>query len=511
MQNRYINILSTLVFIFCGFTTVNSQSKIENLFATYVVQNKVDYTGLRSEKSLLKEIKTWVEDYDYSALSEDEQHAHLINAYNFLVIDRIMQFYPIKTVNEVKRFFNEKLKIGNKELSLNELEAFILDSMEDASVHLLLNCGANSCPSVQFIDAKDFKNSINRAIQNNLGQKEIKTTLADKNAIGLSKIFFWYTEDFEKYNGGVESFLKKHGHDSNGKFHYLIYDWALNDQVESEKLKRFYPVRLYQKGQLEIKLFNNYYTQSDLAGSVRNRSSYYAGFFQFLFGTDKKLNWGFDIKLRSVELLSGNNSPLFHALNFRSQMFGESPEQVFSRSGISMFGPRIKYQPFKNKGNINFLHAVYISTMSDAQGNNQYGFTDFDGLQIYNQMYYEINTKGNQTLFIDVGFHLEGMKKDLFSGDSGFGQFLWPVTAIYSWYPTNESTIYTLINGSPRLNLNRSAGQLNSSLDSFFQIGGGAKYYVTDRLEIEFLYTKFFNGVADQNANTFNVGFRYNN
>lgn len=272
--------------------------------------------------------------------------------------------------------------------------------------------------------------------------------------------------------------------------------------------KRFYPTRLYEKGGLEVKSFNNYYSERFEDGF---RQDFFASFLQILIGSDKNINWGLDMRFRSAAT-TNNKSNRFIAFPLRDEPInlGLTDSQInFRRVGLSAIGPRVKYAVKSTSGSISILHAVYFPTLDQAEGNADYGFADWEHLQFYNNLFFEKKVNNNASYFIDAGFHLENFGSYLFNDEIGYAQLLTPVTFIYNYFPSWKQTIYGMVNLTPRFGFNDNGDHVDSAVGGFAQLGIGGKYFLRSWLEAEVLYTQFFNFGLNSSASTINLGFRY--
>ncbi len=489
-----------IIFILGLFAiNLNGQSDFLDNYKTlldqYYINDRIDYENIRPD--LIDNTSKAIEDTELSSLPSSEQVAYLINIYNFLVIKKIKERYPITSVAAIPDFFTKEIFQG---LSLNQLEKRICTEYGNPYLHFLLNCGAKGCPPLPFVTSQNMDELIGDALQ----KDHIVQIKKSKQEVLLSKIFYWNAKDF-----GPDQEIKKHLSEillisdlADYNIDYLDYDWSING-LTGDDILLFYPTKLYGKGGGEVKIFNNYYTQSDNG----LRSNFFSSFIQVLIGTDKNLNFGFDLKLRSVD--QGKDG-LFSALSFSTDSFSENDGvQSFARAGISALGPRIRYEPFKDKPNINFLHAIYFVPMSDAQGNDDYGYADFGHLQIFNNAFIEKELSLKRRLFFDIGAHIENVRFGIPSGENHFMQLQFPVTMIYSYIPSTQWTYYGLANAAlkPVFNYNGNA-ITNTDISGYAQLGAGVKYYVFDFLELEAVYTYFFDTTPGRQAHTFNLGMR---
>ena len=491
---------------FFAFAT-HAQSTLDDFNQSYakliddhVYNNRVDYGQLTLAEldSILLKRKA----IDIYTLSEKDRIVLDINTYNFLVIYKIRAIFPISSVTNVGQFFEGKFDLDGREISLDQLEKDLIQRSQNPYIHLLLNCGAISCPQLRYIDPNV---ELSQYIKENFNDPEILEFDEESKVLKLSKIFFWYKEDFDAYsdNDPIWNSYVDIPKEDVSNIGYLDYNWQLND-LDVDDYLIFYPTKLFQKGGFELKIFNNYYTQSDNGF----RSNFFSSFIQLLIGTNKNFNIGMDVKLRSV---NQGNVGMFSALKLQNEAFHLSEDiPTFSRFGVAAIGPRIRYQPIKGKGNINFLHAIYFVPMNDTEGNDEYGYFDFQNVQIFNNVWYEKEFSVKRRLFLDLGFHIENLRLSVPSDENHFMQFLLPITAIYSYFPNPETTFYVLGNYAQKFEFQNNANSsTNFSLGAFGQLGVGAKYYLTDWLEIEGLYTYFLDTTPGRVAHTFNIGLRF--
>ena len=82
---------------------------------------------------------------------------------------------------------------------------------------------------------------------------------------------------------------------------------AQEDYKKSKNLNTYTPSVLLSKGQLEVKLFNNFYTQTAYFDNKSRkidvgRQNYLGSFIQVLYGfsDNNRLNLGFDILLLTI-------------------------------------------------------------------------------------------------------------------------------------------------------------------------------------------------------------------
>ncbi len=175
--------------------------------------------------------------------NRNEQMAYWINAYNAFTIKLICNYYPVKSIKDIKKgipFVSDTwaidfIKIEGKTYNLNNIEHGILrPKYDDPRIHFAVNCASASCPKLQqeaFIADKldaqldaAAKEFINDGIRN-------KITSSKKG--NMSKIFNWFAGDFKKTAPSVIAFLNRYSTtqlEANADLDYMDYDWALNKQ-----------------------------------------------------------------------------------------------------------------------------------------------------------------------------------------------------------------------------------------------------------------------------------------
>ena len=488
-------------------------SHLNSFFSAYVNDDRlVDYGRIdKSEVALINEILATT---DLSSLSTADKIAFYIDAYNFTVIASVMGRYPnIKSVESFSNFFKSPHTIAGESISLDAIEKRLLTMHEKGAVHMVLNCGAKSCPPLytKAFSQGNLKLNINNAVKQALASKQV----IDISGQSISTIFQWYRDDFEPT---VKSWLGRHGIAIMDNYTYIDYDWTLNDGSKhpttflsktplASPTNRYYASNLYSKGSYEISSFNNYYAQVDGEDGSKYQSDWFTSTWTALYGINKRLNIGLDLRLRSTQVGVPEELATLGALNFpiSEHITNANGETIRStRSGLAAVGLRIKYQPIKEIRNLTFQHLIYVPTI--GSGNT---FLDWESLYILSDAYYDQTLGNNGAIFVSGGLHIENMNAAFFQSGDGYYQMSVPFTAIYSYFPTEKTTLYALANIAPRYGLNSENANTATSWDPYAQLGAGIKYFVTDDFQAEILYTKFFTNMEHRTAATYNLGLRY--
>lgn len=212
-----------------------NHSDWDALLKKYVADNgDVNYKGFKSD---INKLNTYV-DYLSTQIpqhnwSKDELLAYYINVYNANTIKLILENYPTKSIKDIKNpWLKNRVKIGDKDFSLADIENGILRKMGEPRIHFAINCASFSCPKL--LNTAYTANNVESLLQkaaigfiNNPNKNKIS-----ENKVQLSEIFKWYKKDFTK-NGSVIDFINKYSKtkiSSKANIDYIDYNWSLNEQ-----------------------------------------------------------------------------------------------------------------------------------------------------------------------------------------------------------------------------------------------------------------------------------------
>lgn len=260
-------------------------------------------------------------------------------------------------------------------------------------------------------------------------------------------------------------------------------------------IQQYTPSKLIGRGQVDIKWFNNLYTETEstFAEGIQPRQSFFTSTLEFYTGVGKnnRLNLGFIARLRSNVI----SSPIDErgALD----VFSFSGDDR-SRAGFTAFAPSIKYVPFRSISNFSIQSSLFLPLIDNETENGV--FLEQKGSVWQNRLFYDHTFPGNKwQLFTELTTELNfGDEDESFANNSlnvNPGIFL-------SYFPSSKFTVLVLAQHSQRLDLG------NEFTQDFTALGGGAKYQLTDALNLEVLYTNFVRGNNTGLGQTFNLGLR---
>ena len=271
-----------------------------------------------------------------------------------------------------------------------------------------------------------------------------------------------------------------------------VSGFSQEDQNTSKSnIQEYTPSKLLNKGQWDIKWFNNLYTQtkSTFSDAKEPRETYFTSSIDVFTGVsdNNRFNVGLLVEMRSNVI--GDRDAL--------DVFKFDGESGTARSGITSFAPAIKFNPLKSVSNFTIQTALHIPLVNNETKNGV--FLDQKGFTFQNRFFYDHNLSDNWQLFTELNteFHF-GKEEDSFANNSlslAPGVFL-------SYFPSQKFTILVLAQHSQRIDTG------NDFAQDFTALGGGAKYQLNNVLNIETLYTNFIRGNNTGLGETFNIGLR---
>jgi len=273
-------------------------------------------------------------------------------------------------------------------------------------------------------------------------------------------------------------------------------------------IQAYTPSKLLKKGQIDVQLFNNLYTQTAFRNSERElidlneRGTYYATFGQLLLGTSKsaRVNWGMDLIFKSVRIDSDKNSASVKIFNFETSNY--------TRSAISSIGPKIKFSPLKNNPDFSIQSAVWIPLASDLEADaNGKPWLDWNRFTSWTQLFYSQQIGKKFQLFYEFDLLARFSKPaSWYDNNEAKGNSLsTPASFFVNYFTTGKSTIYAMIQYTPTYGFD-GGDAINSD---YAQAGLGGKYQLTSHFAVELLYSNFFTAKNAGAGRTYNVGLRY--
>lgn len=203
------------------------------LLANVTETGIVDYKGFIQNKKRLEDyISSLGESLPSDTWTKEDKLAYWMNAYNAMTIDLIIRNYPLKSIKDLDKPWDQRLwKLGDKWYNLNEIEHQILRKMDEPRIHFGINCASFSCPPLlnEAFDASKVDTQLNILAFRFINDPK-RNSISEMN-VEISEIFSWFAKDFKK-DGSLFEFLNKYSVvqiDSKAKKEFKKYDWTLNE------------------------------------------------------------------------------------------------------------------------------------------------------------------------------------------------------------------------------------------------------------------------------------------
>ena len=264
------------------------------------------------------------------------------------------------------------------------------------------------------------------------------------------------------------------------------------DVKKESNIQSYTPSKLLNKGDWDMKWFNNLYTQTKFANSNGDsqtvlRSNFFTSSLDVFTGvsSNNRINLGLLLEYRS-NTIGGRQALAVFDLN----------NSATARKGLSSFAPAIKFQPLKNVTNFSIQSAFHIPVISE-ETNVEGVYLDQTTFTFQNKFLYDYTFPGKQwQLFTELNTEYN------FGDDKSFANntVVLAPSVFVSYFPNQEFTVLGFVQHSERF---------GDFTQNYTAIGFGGKYQLTKALNLEVLYSNFLRGKDNGLGQTFNIGLRY--
>lgn len=210
-------------------------------------EGKVAYKRLKAQPQALIHYLETLASTSPQNMSESQQLALYINAYNAYTLKLIIDHYPVKSILRItllpipgvsSAWDLKGVNIGGKIMSLQHLEHGILRKMNTPEIHAALVCAAKSCPKLRREAYEGSRVRTQLKDQMRLFLMDTMRNEFSSDRIKLSPIFKWFSEDFEAQSGSLSVYLaqfadgafKQNLLENKLELDFKGYNWGLNDQ-----------------------------------------------------------------------------------------------------------------------------------------------------------------------------------------------------------------------------------------------------------------------------------------
>ena len=283
---------------------------------------------------------------------------------------------------------------------------------------------------------------------------------------------------------------------------FLGFSQEDEDENTKSNIQTYTPSKLLDKGQWDIKWFNNLYTQTEstFSSGTEPRQTFFTSTIDVFTGVSEtsSFNVGLILEFRSNVIADRDAFDVF-------SFDGESGT---ARSGFTSFAPAVKFNPFKSVSNFTIQTAIHIPLVDQETDGGV--FLDQKGFIFQNRFFYDYTfPSGNWQLFTELNAEYNFGKKaeqdanfDTVEGSFANDSLNLTPGIFLSYFPSDKFTVLALAQHSQRIDTG------NDFEQDFTAVGGGAKYQLSKILNIEALYTNFVRGNNTGLGETFNIGLR---
>jgi hypothetical protein len=270
-----------------------------------------------------------------------------------------------------------------------------------------------------------------------------------------------------------------------------LHSYGQDNDSNKSNIQTYTPSKLLDKGQWDIKFFNNLYTQNKAADTNGNsvsipRENYFTSTLDIFTGVSEnnRLNIGLLLEYRSNTIRGKSATSVFSLGN-----------DLDTRKGLSSFAPAIKWQPFENIGNFSLQSAFHIP-INDSEFDGNGVFLDQTAYMFQNRFFFDHTfPSGDWQLFTELATEYN------FGDDNSFANntFVLAPGVFMSYFPSDKSTILGFMQHYQRF---------GDFTQDFTSLGFGGKYQLNETLNLEVLYSKFVRGTDNGLGQSFNIGLR---
>lgn len=271
----------------------------------------------------------------------------------------------------------------------------------------------------------------------------------------------------------------------------IVKTYSQNDiDTSKSNIQTYTPSKLLNKGQWDIKFFNNLYTETEAkfngVKADKARETYFTSTIDIFTGVSEnnRLNIGLLLEYRSNTIAGNSATSVFSFSN-----------DLNSRNGLSSFAPALKWQPLENIGNFSLQSAFNIPLIENESDVNGV-FLDQTAYMFQNRFFYDYTLpSGKWQLFTELSTEYNFGNDDSFANNT----FVLAPGLFMSYFPSDKSTILGYIQHYQRM---------GDFTQDFTTLGFGGKYQITEILNLEILYGKFIRGNNTGLGQSFNIGLR---
>jgi hypothetical protein len=237
----------TAIALCCAIATSSFASSYDwtawdQLLSRHVDDGYVDYTAMKDAPEVGERVAALAQ-ADPETMSRKQQLAFYINSYNLLAIAGIVAGRSPASLLGRARFFRfSTYQLGDERLSLQALEHERILPLAEPRIHFAIVCASLSCPKLrsEAYSAEQLERQLDDNAMDFLNDASKNRFDKNQRIAWVSKIFDWYSEDFEEHGGSLQAYMADYATDPEVAallrqqaftIRYLDYDWSLNGSL----------------------------------------------------------------------------------------------------------------------------------------------------------------------------------------------------------------------------------------------------------------------------------------
>lgn len=239
---KQLILIISILFIICPVfgQTVELSKQLDDFYSNYITNDNVAYSLIKEKgQQELNEIIGLIGQTKLDTKATNAGMAYLLNVYNILVINSIVENLPTESPQAIPGFFSKnEHNLGGTKYTLDQIENELIRPIyKDPRVHFALVCGANGCPPIsdKAYNGEVLDETLDSRVKQSVNDPDFIQISEDSSSVKVSEIFEWFKDDFQQKNENILEFINSYRDEElpeTIKISTYKYDWGLN---ESEK------------------------------------------------------------------------------------------------------------------------------------------------------------------------------------------------------------------------------------------------------------------------------------
>jgi len=248
----FLAALAVLAVSHAGFD--QSHARWTEVLAANVHGESVDYKAIQSDRTAFDAYLASLESVmpeEFASWSRAQQFAFWIDAYNAFTVKRVVDAYPIASIQDLDdgttKVWDQAVvplgklfpDAGGDDLSLNDIQNRILrPKFKDARVHAAIHRASRSSPPLlaKAYVADRLDEQLDAQVASWLANPSLNGFDAKADKVVVSKVFDWFQDDFVRDAGSVRAWIAARAPEKERDWLASAKDVAIEFQAYSWKL-----------------------------------------------------------------------------------------------------------------------------------------------------------------------------------------------------------------------------------------------------------------------------------